>query len=91
MPATVNGVVGYEPSGYRLPLDGRRLMGPGVVRTAAFGPVTVPGFLGRSVPGIALFSKLTAQSKLWERDPFIYPHPWQGINIPDVKELRIGV
>lgn len=35
-------------------------MGAGVVGTTAFGPVTVPGFLGRSVHDIALFSKLTA-------------------------------
>lgn len=91
MPAAVNGVVGYKPSGYRLPLDGRRVMGTGVIGATALGPVSVPGFLARSVRDISLFSRLTAQSKPWERDPFVYPHPWQGITIPRVKGLRIGV
>ncbi len=91
MPAAVNGVVGYKPSGYRLPLDGRRVMGTGVIGATALGPVSAPGFLARSVRDISLFSRVTAQSKPWERDPFVYPHPWQGITIPRVKGLRIGV
>ncbi|KAL4931441.1 amidase signature domain-containing protein [Aspergillus undulatus] len=91
MPAAVNGVIGYKPSGYRLPLDGRRVMGTGVMGTTMLGPVTVPGFLGRSVRDAALFAKLTAESKPWERDPFTYPHPWQGVSLPTARSLRIGV
>ncbi|OQE24076.1 hypothetical protein PENFLA_c010G01449 [Penicillium flavigenum] len=91
MPAAVNGVVGYKPSGYRLPLDGRRIMGTGVMGTTAFGPVSVTGFLGRSVQDVALFTKLSAEAKPWEKDPFIYPHPWQSLSLQKAQRVRIGV
>lgn len=91
MPAAVNGVVGYKPSGYRLPLDGRRIMGTGAIGTTAFGPVSSTGFLGRSVQDVVLFTKLTAEAKPWEKDPFIYPHPWQSLSLPKAQRLRIGV
>ncbi|RDW72330.1 uncharacterized protein DSM5745_07502 [Aspergillus mulundensis] len=91
MPAAVNGVVGYKPSGYRIPLDGRRVMGTGVIGSTILGPVSVTGFLGRSVRDIILFTKLTAEARPWEKDPFIYPHPWQGLSIPAANQLRIGV
>ncbi|KAL2841043.1 amidase signature domain-containing protein [Aspergillus pseudoustus] len=91
MPAAVNGIVGYKPSGYRLPLDGRRILGTGVVGTTTFGPVTVTGFLGRSVRDVRFFAKLSANAKPWEKDPFLYPHPWQSLALPDAKRLRIGV
>ncbi|KAL4901432.1 hypothetical protein BDW74DRAFT_187668 [Aspergillus multicolor] len=91
MPAAVNGVVGYKPSGYRIPLDGRRIMGTGVMGTTIVGPVSVTGFLGHSVRDIILFSKLTADSNPWEKDPFIYPHPWRSLSLPAPRQLRIGV
>lgn len=58
--------MGYKLIGYRLPLDRKRVIGTGVVGTIALGPVTVPAFLSLSVRDIALFTKLTAQSKPWE-------------------------
>ncbi|KAJ0415439.1 amidase signature domain-containing protein [Aspergillus carlsbadensis] len=91
MPAAVNGVVGYKPSGYRLPLDGARILGAGVMGTTTFGPVTVTGFLGRSVRDLQFFARLSADAKPWEKDPFLYPHPWQSLPLPTAKQLRIGV
>ncbi|KAL2813431.1 amidase signature domain-containing protein [Aspergillus granulosus] len=91
MPAAVNGVVGYKPSGYRLPLDGRRVMGTGVLGTTTFGPVSVTGFLGRSVRDVQLFARLSANAKPWEKDIFLYPHPWQSLSLPSANRLRIGV
>ncbi|KAL3457571.1 amidase signature domain-containing protein [Aspergillus heterothallicus] len=91
MPAAVNGIVGYKPSGYRLPLDGRRIMGAGVVGTTTFGPVTVTGFLGRSVRDVQLFARLSADAKPWEKDCFLYPHPWHSFPLPTATRLRIGV
>ncbi|RDW68182.1 hypothetical protein BP6252_09578 [Coleophoma cylindrospora] len=38
MPAAVNGVVGYKPSGYRLPLDGRAIFPPGLIGSNAVRP-----------------------------------------------------
>jgi amidase len=63
MPAAVNGVVGYKPSGDRLPLGGRQIIGTGAMGTTAFGPASVTGFLGRSVQDVALFTKLSAEAK----------------------------
>jgi amidase len=91
MPAAVNGVVGYKPSGYRLPLDGARILGAGVIGTTTFGPVTVTGFLGRSVRDVHLFARLSAEAKPWEKDCFLYPHQWQSLPLPVASALRIGV
>ncbi|KAL3496394.1 amidase signature domain-containing protein [Aspergillus germanicus] len=91
MPAAVNGVVGYKPSGYRLPLDGARILGAGVIGTTTFGPVTVTGFLGRSVRDVQFFARLSADAKPWEKDCFLYPHPWQSLPLPVASRLRIGV
>ncbi|KAL4881746.1 amidase signature domain-containing protein [Aspergillus karnatakaensis] len=91
MPAAVNGVVGYKPSGYRLPLDSRAILGVGILGTTALGPVTVAGFLGRSVRDLALSARITAQARPWLKDPFLYPHPWQGLPLPTAQQLRIGV
>lgn len=91
MPAAVNGIVGYKPSGYRLPLDVRPVFGPGISGTSILGGVTVPGFLGRSVRDMQLFTKLVADSEPWLKNPFLYPHPWLNVSAPEVKKLRIGV
>ncbi|KAG5788193.1 hypothetical protein H9Q69_012737 [Fusarium xylarioides] len=39
MPAMANGVVGYRPSGYRLPADGRSILDPGMMGITQLGPV----------------------------------------------------
>lgn len=91
MPAAVNGLIGYKPSGYRLPLDVRPVFGPGISGTSILGPVTVPGFLGRSVRDVRLFTRLVADAEPWLKNPFLYPHPWQNISSPAISNLRIGV
>lgn len=89
MPAMANGVVGYRPSGYRLPADGRAILDPGMIGIAQLGPVATFGLMGHSVRDIRLAAKLVSDSKPWETDPFLYPSPWLGILAPS--QPRIGV
>lgn len=88
MPAAVNGVVGYKPSGYRIPLDGVGVFDPGLIGTSVLGPVSVSGFLARTVRDVQLVARLTAAAEPWRTDPFIIPHPWTPVN---AKRLRIGI
>ncbi|PVH79359.1 amidase [Cadophora sp. DSE1049] len=88
MPAAANGIVGYKPSGYRLPVDGRPMFGDGIIGITILGPVPVFGLMGRSVRDMRTACKLVCDQKLWEVDPFIYPSPWSGIT---VARPRIGV
>lgn len=89
MPAMANGVVGYRPSGYRLPADGRSILDPGMIGITELGPVATFGLMGHSVRDIRLASKVVSNAKPWEHDPFLYPSPWLGITAPT--RPRIGV
>lgn len=62
MPAAVCGIVGYKPSGYRIPMDGQRIMDKGCLGTTMIGAVSVPGFLGRSLRDVTLASKIVADA-----------------------------
>lgn len=89
MPAMANGVVGYRPSGYRLPADGRSILDPGMIGITQLGPVATFGFMGHSVRDIRLTSKVVSDAKPWHKDPFLYPSPWLNIAAPN--RPRIGV
>jgi amidase len=89
IPAAVCGVVGYKPSAYRVPIDGQRILGKGIMGTTALGPPAVSGFLARSVRDVRLAAKVMASAEPWNDSPFIYPHPWMQITFP--REPRIGV
>ncbi|KAJ4307787.1 hypothetical protein N0V84_012496 [Fusarium piperis] len=89
MPAMANGVIGFRPSGYRLPADGRALADPGAVGITQLGPVATFGLMGHSVRDLRLVSKVIADARPWEKDPFLYPHPWIGVMAP--VRPRIGV
>ncbi|KAM5354433.1 hypothetical protein ACJ41O_001082 [Fusarium nematophilum] len=89
MPAMANGVVGYRPSGYRLPADGRSILDPGMIGITELGPVATFGLMGHSVRDIRLVSKLVSEARPWEQDPFLYPSPWLGVIAPT--RPRIGV
>ncbi|KAJ4185561.1 hypothetical protein NW767_012873 [Fusarium falciforme] len=89
MPAMANGVVGYRPSGYRLPADGRSILDPGMMGITELGPVATFGLMGHSVRDIRLASKIVSDARPWEHDPFLYPSPWLGIAAPT--RPRIGV
>ncbi|KAJ4206350.1 hypothetical protein NW759_014297 [Fusarium solani] len=89
MPAMANGVVGYRPSGYRLPADGRSILDPGMIGITELGPVATFGLMGHSVRDIRLASKVVSNAKPWEHDPFLYPSPWLSITAPT--RPRIGV
>ncbi|KAH7333379.1 amidase signature domain-containing protein [Rhexocercosporidium sp. MPI-PUGE-AT-0058] len=88
MPSAANGVVGYKPSGYRLPSDGRPVFDYGMMGIVGMGPVGVFGFMGRSIRDIRAFAKLVCEQRIWDTDPFLYPSPWIGIDTP---RPRIGV
>lgn len=89
IPAAVCGVVGYKPSAYRIPIDGQRILGKGIMGTTSLGPPGVSGFLARSVRDARLAARVMADSKPWVDSPFIYPHPW--MQIPSPTKPRIGV
>ncbi|RMJ10933.1 hypothetical protein BHE90_014639 [Fusarium euwallaceae] len=89
MPAMANGVVGYRPSGYRPPADGRSILDPGMMGITELGPVATFGLMGHSVRDIRLASKVVSDARPWEQDPFLYPSPWLGIGAPT--RPRIGV
>ncbi|KAK4071022.1 uncharacterized protein Triagg1_6389 [Trichoderma aggressivum f. europaeum] len=89
MPAAVCGVVGYKPSAYRIPIDGQRILGKGIMGTTSLGPPGVSGFLARSVRDARLAARVMAEAQPWNDSPFIYPHPWMQIPSPD--KPRIGV
>ncbi|EWZ34102.1 hypothetical protein FOCG_10319 [Fusarium oxysporum f. sp. radicis-lycopersici 26381] len=89
MPAMANGVIGYRPSGYRLPADGRSILDPGMIGITQLGPVATFGFMGHSVRDIRLVSKVVSDAKPWDKDPFLYPSPWLNILAP--ARPRIGV
>ncbi|PTB70201.1 amidase [Trichoderma citrinoviride] len=89
IPAAVCGVVGYKPSAYRIPIDGQRILGKGIMGTTALGPPAVSGFLARSVRDARLAARVMASAEPWNDSPFIYPHPWMQITCPS--KPRIGV
>ncbi|EEU33661.1 uncharacterized protein NECHADRAFT_89271 [Fusarium vanettenii 77-13-4] len=89
MPAMANGVVGYRPSGYRLPADGRSILDPGMMGITELGPVATFGLMGHSIRDIRLASKVVSDARQWEHDPFLYTSPWLGITAPT--RPRIGV
>ncbi|KAJ4317702.1 hypothetical protein N0V84_007221 [Fusarium piperis] len=89
MPAMANGVVGYRPSGYRLPADGRALFDPGMIGITQLGPVATFAFMGHSVRDIRAVSKVVSDAKPWVKDPFLYPSPWLSVAAP--ARPRIGV
>lgn len=88
MPAFVNGIVGLRPSGYRWPLDGRAILGKGVMGTTIVGPVSVAGPLTRSVRDAQLLLRLVSEARPWMSDPFLLPSPWLGLQ---TSKFRIGV
>ncbi|KAL4866904.1 amidase signature domain-containing protein [Aspergillus spectabilis] len=91
MPATMKRVVRYKPSRYYLLLNRRRILGAGIIGTTILGPVIITGFLGCSVYGMTLAAKLASEARPWEKDPFIYSYPWQGLRLPTAQQLQIGV
>ncbi|KAH0497551.1 hypothetical protein TgHK011_004849 [Trichoderma gracile] len=89
IPAAVCGIVGYKPSAYRIPIDGQRILGKGIMGTTALGPPGVSGFLARSMRDVRLAARVMANAEPWNDSPFIYPHPWMQVTCPS--KARIGV
>ncbi|KAM0265320.1 hypothetical protein ACHAQJ_000160 [Trichoderma viride] len=89
IPAAVCGLVGYKPSAYRIPIDGQRILGKGIMGITSLGSPTVSGFLARSVRDTRLAANVMSNAKPWEDSPFIYPYPWIGVSCPN--KPRIGV
>ncbi|KAJ6788130.1 hypothetical protein PWT90_06080 [Aphanocladium album] len=88
MPGHANGVVGFRPSGYRLPAGGRSLSwSPG---REGLGPVPGEGFLAHSVRDVRLVSKVVSDARPWDRSSIhLFPSPWRNETAP-IKP-RIGI
>ncbi|KAL7929018.1 amidase [Trichoderma chlorosporum] len=89
VPAAVCGIVGYKPSAYRIPIDGQKILGKGIIGLTSIGPPGVSGLLARSVRDARLAARVMAEAMPWNDSPFIYPHPW--MQIPSPSKPRIGV
>ncbi|GFP52848.1 acetamidase [Trichoderma asperellum] len=89
IPAAICGVVGYKSSAYRIPIDGQRIVGKGIMGTTSLVSPIVSGFLARSVRDARLAAKVMSDARPWDDSPFIYPHPWMGLSCPS--KPRIGV
>lgn len=89
IPAAMCGVVGYKASAYRIPIDGQRIVGKGVIGITSLVSPIVSGFLARSVRDARLAAKVISDAKPWDDSPFIYPHPWMSVSSPS--KPRIGV
>lgn len=96
-PAANNGVWGFRPSSYRLPLGGLTAPMAGQEQI-----VPVIGPLSTSFEGCHLFMKAIIDQKPWLVDPSLMPMPWRyppgdspllsaGDEGQGIKKLRIGV
>jgi amidase len=76
-PAACNGVYGFKPTSYRLPVSGWSA-------TMAGQEQVVPciGPLSTSLEGIQLFMETVVAAKPWLREPSLLPFEWK-----DMKEL----
>lgn len=91
MPAMANGVVGYRPSGYRVPTGSYRdSFSAGRSGLSMTGPVAGMGLMGHSVRDLRMISQVISAAKPWEQiTPFTIPWPWMNVTAP--ARPRIGV
>jgi len=93
-PAANQGLFGFRPTSYRLPLNGfaATMLGEEHI-------VPVVGPLSTSLEGIKTFMKTLIDQKPWLYDPMLVPMPWQDTSSNSLlrktttgnKTLRIGV
>lgn len=88
-PAACNGVYGFKPTSYRLPVSGWSATMAGQEQiVACIGP------LSTSLDGIQLFMKTVIAAKPWLREPSLLPFEWK--NMKELwkdgrRKLKIGV
>ncbi|KAF2868014.1 amidase signature domain-containing protein [Massariosphaeria phaeospora] len=90
-PAAANGIYGFRPTSYRLPVSGWSATMQGAEHI-----VPVIGPLSTSLAGIALFTKTLIDAQPWRREPSLVPLPWnphpQLATLPSgTKVLKIGL
>ncbi|CAF1087212.1 unnamed protein product [Adineta steineri] len=84
-PANNNGIYGFKPTSFRLPLQGIIAEQAGRESIiAAIGP------LARAREDIILFVKTILDTEPWLRDPSLVPIPWRSITL-DSKNITIAV
>ncbi|KAI9794120.1 MAG: hypothetical protein M1835_006801 [Candelina submexicana] len=89
-PAANNGLYGFRPTSYRLPIGGYAATMLGEEQI-----VSVIGPLSASLEGIKLFMKTIIGAKPWLMEPSVLPFPWREgeycLLKEDEKRLKIGV
>ena len=88
-PAANNGLYGFRPTSYRIPISG-------VTAPSGFEHIVpVIGPLSTSLEGLKIFVKTVIASKPWIRDPALIPFPWrddvQYLGGEGGKRLKVGV
>ncbi|UJR07827.1 hypothetical protein I4U23_012110 [Adineta vaga] len=75
-PANSNGVYGFKPTAFRLPLQG-------IIAEQAGRESIIPviGPLARAREDIILFVKTILDTEPWLKDPSLIPIPWQSITL----------
>ncbi|KAI9702416.1 MAG: hypothetical protein M1836_000895 [Candelina mexicana] len=89
-PAANNGLYGFRPTSYRLPVGGYAAAMLGEEQI-----VSVIGPLSASLEGIKLFMKTIIGAKPWLMEPSVLPFPWRDGEYCSLKgnekRLKIGV
>jgi amidase len=88
-PAACNGVYGFKPTSYRLPVSGwsATMFGEEQI-VACIGP------LSTSLEGIQLFTETIIAARPWLREPSLIPFEWKDMRVlwsDGSKKLKIAV
>ncbi|CAF0935664.1 unnamed protein product [Adineta ricciae] len=84
-PANSNGIYGFKPTTYRLPLRG--VIAEQAGRESIMATI---GPLARAREDIILFVKTILDSEPWSRDPSLVPIPWRSITL-DSRNFTVAV
>ncbi|KAI9715450.1 MAG: hypothetical protein M1812_005926 [Candelaria pacifica] len=89
-PSANNGLYGFRPTSYRLPVGGYAATMLGEEQI-----IPVIGPLSTSLEGIKLFMKTLVAGKPWLMEPSVLPFPWKDhenqLQKADGRRLKIGV
>lgn len=91
-PAANQGVFGFRPTSYRLPMGGVSMTSEGEEHIIA-----VIGPLSNSLEGINIFMKALIDQKPWLHEPSLLPFPWRSqdpllhLTFTGTRKLRVGI
>jgi len=87
-PASVAGVYGLKPTGFRIPSSGN-----GSIPAGADTIPTVLGPMSPTLEGIEMFMSAVLSAEPWKEEPALIPLPWRNVQLQPCAErpLRIGI